>query len=83
MQRPQSAAPAPYIASNLQNQRPYLQSQDVASASGYIGPTASTFFSGSSGEGRPAVVPKKSFWGLKGSAAADGTRLSKQRSTVF
>ena len=60
----------------------------MASASGYIGPsaTSSTFFGNADGRanGRPAVVPKKSFWGLRGGGAdGDGGRLTKQRSTVF
>ncbi len=86
MQRPHSAAPAPYIASNLHNQRPtgpYLQPQDVGSASGYVGPSSSSFFSGASSGSRPAMVPKKSFWGLRGGGGGDNSRLTKQKSTVF
>lgn len=85
MQRPHSAAPDPYLASNLQNTRPtgpYLQPQDVGSASGFVGPNVSTFFGGSSSDSRPAMVPKKSFWGLRG-GGGDNSRLTKQKSTVF
>lgn len=89
VQRPHSStgSPAPYIASNLQaQQRPqgqYLQPQDVGSASGYIGgPSGSSFF-GSSSNNRPAVVPKRSFWGLRGGGSEESSRLTKQRSTVF
>lgn len=80
VQRPHSAAPAPYLASNLQNQRPtgfYLQPQDVGSASNFSGGSSS-----GSRPLRPAVVPKKSFWGLRG-GGSDDSRLTKQKSTVF
>lgn len=95
LQRPHSAsipyASSPYVASNLRlpsSSGPYSHSQDVSSASGYLGPSASssTFFGSDAGRtnGRPAVVPKKSFWGLRGGGAGgDGGKLMKQRSTVF
>lgn len=95
LQRPHSAsipyASSPYVASNLRppsSSGPYSHPQDVTSASGYIGPsaTSSTFFGSDAGRtnGRPAVVPKKSFWGLRGGGAdRDGGKLMKQRSTVF
>ena len=89
VQRPHSSTglPAPFIASNLQAQQrlqgQYLQPQDVGSASGYIGgPSGSSFFGGSSNN-RPAVVPKRSFWGLRGGGGEESSRLTKQRSTVF
>lgn len=69
VQRPHSAAPGPYLASNLKP-----SSYDVSSASGYVG----------SGSGsRPAPKKKSSFWGLRGGGDESGNRLSKQRSTVF
>ena len=92
--RPHSAAglPAqPYIASNLQRppqqqQGPYLSPQP---GSGFAPPSSSSFFGGggqpsqpASQGGRPNVVPKKSFWGLRG-GGDEGGRLTKQRSTVF
>lgn len=86
VQRPHSAAPAPYIASNLQNQRPtgpYLQPQDISSASAYVGPGAGSFFEESSSGNRLAVGPKKSFWGLGGGGGANNSRLTKQKSTIF
>ena len=90
VQRPHSSTgfTGPYLASNLQGQRPqgpYLQPMDVGSASGYVGgPSSSGFFGGGgSSNNRPAVVPKKSFWGLRGGGGEDNSRLTKQRSTVF
>lgn len=96
LQRPHSAstpyASSPYVASNLRpppsSPGPYPHPPDIASASGYIGPSASssTFFGnpGGGASGRPAVVPKRSFWGLRGGGAGgDGGRVTKQRSTVF
>ena len=76
----------PYVASNLQRppqqqQGPYLSPQP--------GPSSSSFFGGGgqpsqpSQGGRPAVVPKKSFWGLRGGGDEGSSRLTKQRSTVF
>ena len=94
VQRPHSSTglPAqPYIASNLQKppqqQGPYLSPQP---GGGYGGLTSDSFFGGgghpsqppASQGGRPAVVPKKSFWGLRG-GGEEGNRLTKQRSTVF
>jgi len=71
--RPHSAAPASYIASNLQ------PDYDVGSASGYIGPTSSSLLP------RPAAPKKKSsFWGLRGGGDGnENNRLTKQRSTIF
>ena len=96
LQRPHSAsipyASSPYVASNVRpapsSSGPYLRPSDIASASGYIGPSASssTFFGSPGGRanGKPAVVPKKSFWSLRGGGADDDEgRLTKQRSTVF
>ena len=88
MQRPHSSTglPAPYIAANLQRPRPtgpYLQPQDVGSASGYIGGPPNSNFSSGSSNNRPAVVPKRSFWGLRGGGGEEASRLTKQRSTVF
>ena len=89
VQRPHSSTglPAqPYIASNLQRppqQGPYLSPQP-----GFAGPSSSSYFGGggqqppTSQGPRPAVVPKKSFWGLRG-GGEEGARLTKQRSTVF
>ncbi|KAK0515352.1 hypothetical protein JMJ35_002731 [Cladonia borealis] len=93
VQRPHSSTglPAqPYIASNLQRppqQGPYLSPQPQQ-GSGYPGPSSSSFFGGQPpptqppSQGRPNVVPKKSFWGLRG-GGEEGARLTKQRSTVF
>ena len=90
VQRPHSSmgVPAqPYIASNLQGQGPYLAPQPQQ-AGGFAGPSSSSFFGGGGQPsqptqgGRPAVVPKKSFWGLRG-GGDEGSRLTKQRSTVF
>lgn len=97
LERPHTAsipyASGPYVGSNLRpsplpSSGPYLQSPDIASASGYIGPSASssTFFGdpGGRANGRPAAAPKKSFWSLRGGGLdGDGGRLTKQRSTVF
>ena len=88
IQRPHSSNAAPYVASNLQPTRPaagpYLQPQDLSSASGFVGgPSSSAFFAGPSA-GMPASVPKKkSFWGLRGGGDDAASRLTKQRSTVF
>lgn len=101
------ASNTPYLASNLRpppisssssssatsSSGPYLQPQDIGSASGYLGNPAaslSTFFgngstAGGRVNGRPlALMPKKSFWGLKGAGAnGAGGKLTRQRSTVF
>lgn len=71
--RPHSAAPAPYLASNLQ------PAYDVGAAEGYVGPSSSSLLP------RPAAPKKKSsFWGLRGSGGGgENNRLTKQRSTVF
>lgn len=72
--RPHSAAPAPapYLASNLQ------PTYDVTSASGYVGLSPTNMLP------RPALPKKKSsFWGLRGGGDSEGSRLTKQRSTVF
>lgn len=96
--RPQSAsipyASSPYLASNLRppppssSAGPYLHPADIASASGYIGPSAtpSPFLGTAAGraDGESAPGPKRSFWSLRGGGAeGDGGRLTKQRSTVF
>ncbi len=69
--RPHSAAPAPYIASNLHS------AYDVGAADGYVGSGSSNLLP------RPAAPKKKSsFWGLRG-GGNENSRLAKQRSTVF
>ena len=72
--RPHSAAPAPYLASNLQQQAAY----DISSASGFIGPSSSDSLA-------PGQAPKKksSFFGLRGGGNESTARLPKQKSTVF
>ena len=76
--RPHSAAPSPYVASNLQ--QPHQDAFDISSASGFIGSSSG------GGLGVPAKAPKKksSFFGLGGLRGGDeSSRLTKQRSTVF
>ena len=78
VQRPHSAAPAAYVASNLRPEQ--AQAYDISSASGFVGSSSGGYYGGASG--RPNMVPKKSFFGLRG-GGDDGARLTKQRSTVF
>ena len=85
IQRPHSAAAAPYIAHNLrphqmqypaQQPGPYLQSPGPAAAS------TSTIFGGGAKPAKQAVPKKSSFWHL-GKKHEDSSRLTKQRSVVF
>lgn len=71
--RPHSAAPAPYVASNLQ------PAYNVGSVDGYVGPSSNSFL-----PRPPAPKKKSSFWGLRGGGGdGENSRLTKQRSTVF
>ena len=81
--RPHSAAPAPYVASNLRTQyaqqpAPFLS--PYAAPNAYPDPAYVNLDAGSSSN-QTAPPPKKSFWRPRGND--DSSRLTKQRSTVF
>lgn len=87
IQRPHTAAPAPYIASNLQPQA--LQSGQYLNA--YSGGEPSHDGYGHhivappspASVADPKTAPKKSFWKLRGGGSDESNRLTKQKSTVF
>ena len=85
VQRPHSAAAAPYFAHNLRPQQmqypapqpgPYLQPPGSGAAS------SSNNFGGAPSSTQQALPKKSSFWHL-GKKHEDSSRLTKQRSVVF
>ena len=80
IQRPHSAAAAPYIAHNLRppQQGPYLNPNGPGMA------TSSSFFGGGQQPQQPAPAKKQAFWHLgRKDDKSSNSKLTKQRSVVF